>query len=72
MKLEAAGVPTVVVTTTAFAPLTGQVADSLGLPGLRILTVPHPLGGTDAAVVESWADDAVDELLGLLAPTAGG
>lgn len=55
-----------VVTTTKFRALTDQVAASLGQPDARILEVGHPLGGTDTAVIEEWADAAVEECLRLL------
>lgn len=32
----------------------------------RVLTVGHPLGGTDPDTVLQWADDAVDTTLRLL------
>ena len=66
MRLEAAGVPTVVVATTAFAALAHQTADAYGLPGARIAVVAHPLGGITDAEVTSRADDAVETVLGLL------
>ena len=66
MNLEAAGIPTVVFTTTKFRALTDQVAATLGLPELRIVEVDHPLGGTDTETVESWADAAVEATLRLL------
>ena len=54
------------VTTTKFRALTDQVAASLGQPDARILEVDHPLGGTDEATIEAWADAAVEEALRLL------
>ena len=61
--LKAAGIPTVVFTTTRFEQLTRTVAGTLGLPDARIVVVPHPLGGTDPATVSAWADDAVEATL---------
>ncbi len=66
MRLEAAGVPTVVVATSAFAALAHQTADAYGLPEARIAVVPHPLGGIATAEVRSKADEAVEVVLGLL------
>ncbi len=54
------------VTTTKFRMLTEQVAAGLDAPDTRIITVAHPLGGTDEATILSWADAAVDEVLALL------
>ena len=73
MKLESSGIPTVVVATERFRGLADETAVSLGLPGSRIMSVPHPLGGTDEATVTGWADNAVEEVLRLLTtsgPTA--
>lgn len=67
MQLEALGVPTVVVTTTAFADLTRAVARRAHLPGARIVTVPHPLGGITAAEVRSHAAGAVEATMAELA-----
>jgi hypothetical protein len=66
VRLEAAGVPTVAVATSAFAALAHQTADAYGLPGARIAVVSHPLGGIGAAEVTAKADAAVETVLGLL------
>jgi hypothetical protein len=66
VRLEAAGRPTVLVATTAFAALARQVAAACGLPTARIAVVTHPLGGIAAADVTSRADEAVEAVLGLL------
>ena len=55
-----------VVTTTEFERLTRTVAETLGLPDARIVVVPHPLGGSEPAVVETWADDALESVIALL------
>ncbi len=54
------------VTTTRFESLTRSVADTLGLAGARIVVVPHPLGGSEPATIESWADDALEAVIALL------
>jgi hypothetical protein len=56
----------VVFTTTKFEPLTRKVAQSYGLPETRIVTVGHPLGGTDEATILQWADAVVDEVIARL------
>ena len=58
--------PTVLVATTAFSELASEVAATLGLPGVRIVAVGHPLGGVDEAAVIDRADAAVEPALGLL------
>ena len=55
-----------VFTTEPFEVLTFSAADSLGLSEARIVTVPHPLGGTDEATVVGWAEAAVDRLVEVL------
>ena len=67
MQLEAAGVPTVVVATTAFAGLTRAVAERERLPEARTVVVAHPLGGIDADAVRSLAAAAVEDTLAALA-----
>jgi hypothetical protein len=52
-----------VFTTTKFEHLTRTIAASYGVPGLRIVVVPHPLGGTDKETIRQWADAAVDDVL---------
>ncbi len=54
-----------VFTTTKFEQLTRAVAGSYGMPDLRIVTVPHPLGGTDEDTILRWADAAVDDVIAL-------
>ena len=63
MQLEQVGRPAVVFTTTRFEALTRQVAAGFGLPGLRMVVVDHPLGGTDEATIVRWADAVVDDVL---------
>jgi len=59
-------VPTVVVTTTSFAALARQMADTFGLPDARIVVVEHPLGGIDEDAVRRRAEGAVAEVLALV------
>lgn len=54
------------VTTTEFRSLTSEAAATLGLPEARIVEVAHPLGGVDAAGVESRADSVVEEAIRVL------
>ena len=61
IELEKAGKVAVVVTTTHFRPIAETMADHFGLPELRTLVLPHPIGGTDPDTLYQWADDAVDE-----------
>ena len=63
MKLEAMGVPTVVVTTEQFRRLTEQVATSLNRPDLRIVETRHPIGGVDPDTARTWADEVVEDVI---------
>jgi hypothetical protein len=65
IEFEKAGRPAVVVTTTEFRPIAQTMAEHFGLPELRIVVLPHPIGGTDPETLAAWADDAVDEALAL-------
>ena len=65
IELEKAGKPSVVVTTTKFAPIAETLAASFGLPETRRLVLPHPIGGTDPDTLFQWADDAVGEVVAL-------
>lgn len=68
IELEKVGKPAIVVTTTQFATIAETMSEHFGLADTRRLVLPHPIGGTDAVVLESWADDAVDTALALLQP----
>ena len=52
--------------TTSFEALAAGVAETLGVPDLRIVAVDHPLGGIDEASVIARADAAVEPTLRLL------
>ena len=65
IEFEKVGRPAVVVTTTRFEPITETLASNFGLPGIRRLVLPHPVGGTDPDTLYQWADAAVDRLIQL-------
>jgi hypothetical protein len=48
VELELMGVPTAVIVSEWFEPLGHMEADSLGLPGLPLLVVPHPIANRPA------------------------
>lgn len=52
--------------TSSFEALAAGVAETLGVPDLRIVAVDHPLGGIDEAAVIDRADAAVEPTLRLL------
>src|SRR5207253_491561 len=59
IELEKAGRPTVVVTTTEFQPIAKTMAEHFGLPELRLVVLPHPIGGTPPDTLSRWADAVV-------------
>jgi hypothetical protein len=65
IEFEKIGRPAVVVTTTRFEPITDTLAANFGLPGIRRLVLPHPVGGTDPETLARWCDAAVDRLISL-------
>jgi hypothetical protein len=65
IELEKAGKVAVVVTTTHFRPVAATMAEHFGLPELRTLVLPHPIGGTDPDTLFQWADAAIDEVVAL-------
>jgi len=65
IELEKAGKVAVVVTTTHFKPIANTLAEHFGLPELRTLVLPHPIGGTDPDTLYAWADAAVDDVIAL-------
>ena len=73
MTLQRAGVPAVVVTTTAFATLAHHEAHTLGMEDLPLLVVDHPLGGEPPERIETRAARATSQLLACLrsGPTGG-
>lgn len=65
MSLEDAGIPTVLLATTAFETLALAVARTLGLPDARMVVIEHPLGGIDEAVALAKASAIVEPTLAL-------
>ena len=55
-----------VFTTTKFELLTNKVASNFGLPDARIVTVAHPLGGTDEDTIRAWADAIAETVVARL------
>jgi hypothetical protein len=68
--LERHGVPTVVICSDEFGPLGRAEAQALGLPGLPLVPVPHPLAGNHADLVAAKARGVADEVLEALTADA--
>ena len=58
--------------THEFRPLALAEATAKGLPGLGIVTVPHPIGGIAEALVAAKAEVAVGDVLAALSRGGGG
>lgn len=58
--------PTVVVSSDEFGPLGRAEAQALGLPGLPLVAVPHPLADNRSDLVEAKAAGVVDEVVAAL------
>ena len=72
IALEKHGHPAVVVTTTKFAPIAATMSSDFGMPDVRTLVLPHPLGGTDRDTLWGWADAAAERLEALFLGSRAG
>jgi hypothetical protein len=72
IELERAGLPTVLLTTTRFAPIAATLAAESGLAEVRALVLEHPIGGIDAATLAARADAAAETAAALLTGAVGG
>jgi len=61
VALEALGIPTVTVISTAFAPLAQVVSEGIGQMNLPIIVVPHPLGDRDVGVIRKYGEDIAEQ-----------
>jgi hypothetical protein len=66
VRLERRGIPTAVVGTEPFIDEAIEQARVLGMPELRIVTVPHPVQLLTREQVEELADRALDEVIARL------
>jgi hypothetical protein len=66
VRLERRGIPTAVVGTEPFIDEAIEQARVLGMPDLRIVTVPHPVQLLTREQVEELADRAFDEVVARL------
>jgi hypothetical protein len=72
IELERAGIPTILLTTTRFAPIATTLAADSGLAEIRALVLEHPIGGIDAPTLEARAEAAASTAAGLLTGATGG
>ncbi len=66
MELEKKGIPTATICTDIFASLAREEAETLGIPELPIVIIPHPLGGESPDGVYSRSVQAVEQLVAAL------
>jgi hypothetical protein len=66
VRLERRGIPTAVVGTEPFIDEAIEQARVLGMPDLRIVTVPHPVQLLTREQVEELADRALDDVIARL------
>jgi hypothetical protein len=64
--LEKRGIPTVVICSDEFAPLGRAESRTLGMPGLPIAVIPHPLAGNKPDEVKHKATVIADEVVAIL------
>ena len=66
MQLAKAGTPSGLIATTAFQGLAVSELGALGVSGLPVLVVEHPLGGQRPEAIGRRARQAVEQLTSLL------
>jgi hypothetical protein len=66
VDLERRGTPTATINSDEFVVLGQSEARSLGMPGLPLVTVPHPMGGISEAAVRERAAAILPELVAVL------
>jgi hypothetical protein len=71
VAFEALGIPTVLVTTTAFEPLVVHQARYSGASRLRIVVFPHPFDTLGPEDVVERATSSFDQVVELLSSDAG-
>jgi len=70
IDLERRGVPVATINSDEFVKLGQSEARSLGMPGLPLVTVPHPMGDIPESAVRERARAIVSELVAVLTTDA--
>lgn len=68
--MEKAGVPTATFCSSEFSALGANERTALGMPGLPIVVVAHPVGGIPPEEARALGNDAVDEVRRILTSDA--
>jgi hypothetical protein len=63
--MEKRGIATIVLATNEFEKLARFLAKSMGFPDLRIVVIPHPLGGIPEEEAKIKGAAAVDGIVRL-------
>jgi hypothetical protein len=64
--LERAGVPAVSICTDAFVIPARAMADVMGHPDFRFVTIPHPIASLGATEIEANVREAVADVVRIL------
>ena len=70
MEMEKAGVPTATFCSSEFSALGANERTALGMPGLPIVVVAHPVGGIAPEKARALGDDAMEEVRRILTSDA--
>jgi len=70
VDLEKQGTPVATINSEEFVRLGQSESRSLGIPGLPLVTVPHPMGDVSEEVARERARDTVDEIVRVLTSDA--
>jgi len=68
--LEKKGIPTAVICSDEFAPLGRAESCTLGMGGIPIVVIPHPLAGNKPDEVKKKAAAIADEVIAILTQPA--
>ncbi len=68
--MEKAGIPTATFCSSEFSALGANERTALGMPGLPIVVVMHPVGGIAPGEARALGDGAVEEIRHILTSDA--
>ena len=68
VKIARKGMPVVYLVTEEFWAQGNFVAQSLGMPDVPRVQLPHPIAGTGAANIQAVAENLVEEILDSFTP----
>ena len=64
--LERAGIPAVSLCTDAFRITAEAMANQMGFPGYRYVTLPHPVASRTAKEIDDMVRDALPDVIRVL------